>query len=98
MVDLGAFFGASSQALAVSADASTIVGWNYNPDTNFPLDGRQGVIYWNGMERLLHAFGWAGTALATNFNGAIIAGKWHPSDNYAPCPYYLSVHGVGWSL
>ena len=91
MVDLGAFFGESSQALAISADANTIVGWNLNRNTNFPLDHRQGVVFWSGLERLLHAFGWAGSANTTNFNGAIIAGVSHPQDSYqgfhAPTTY-----------
>ena len=91
MVDLGALFGESSQALAISADANTIVGWDFNRNTNFPLDHRQGVVFWNGLERPLHAFGWAGSAKTTNFNGAIIAGVSHPQDNYvgfgAPTTY-----------
>jgi probable HAF family extracellular repeat protein len=84
MVDLGAFWGRSSSARAISADGNTIVGYDYNPQATFPVEFKQGVIYWQGLERLLHPFGWAGTAYATNFNGAITVGMYHPTNAYAP--------------
>jgi uncharacterized membrane protein len=89
MVDLGALQqGAGTRAFAISADGNTIVGYEdppkgttYNPS----VSGMSGVIFWNGTERLLHAFGMAGEAFATNFTGSIIVGRGHPQGgSYLP--------------
>jgi hypothetical protein len=80
--------GAGTRAFAISADGNTIVGYEdppkgttYNPS----VSGMSGVIFWNGTERLLHAFGMAGEAFATNFNGAVIVGRGHPQGgSYLP--------------
>jgi probable HAF family extracellular repeat protein len=89
MVDLGALQqGGTTLAFTISADGNTIIGYerppkgtSYNPS----VSGMSGVIFWNGTERLLHAFGMAGEAFATNFNGAIIVGRGHPQGgSYLP--------------
>jgi uncharacterized membrane protein len=46
------------------------------------MNGRRGVIWWDGKERLLHAFGWAGEAWAVSAYGSIIVGQFHPMDSY----------------
>jgi uncharacterized membrane protein len=89
MVDLGALQqGAGTRAFAISADSNTIVGYEDPPKNttyNPSVSGMSGVIFWNGTERLLHAFGMAGEAFATNFNGAIIVGRGHPQGgSYLP--------------
>jgi uncharacterized membrane protein len=49
----------------------------------FPYDGRQGVMFWEGMERLLHPFGLAGEAVASNDVGSIIVGRYVPTNSYS---------------
>jgi probable HAF family extracellular repeat protein len=80
MVDLGTLQGNSSYARSISADGKTIVGYDQVARNGFsPVpDGRGGAIFWNGLERLLHAFGWAGEARFTNDVGSIIVGEYHP--------------------
>jgi hypothetical protein len=48
-----------------------------------PPDCRHGFVFWDGTERLLHPFGWAGEARGLNDVGSIIAGRFHPSNAYA---------------
>jgi uncharacterized membrane protein len=79
--DLG-LFGDSSQVQGVSADGNVMVGWNYKPKVAFPYDGRQGVLFWEGTERLLHPFGLAGEAVAANNVGSIIVGRFDPTNSY----------------
>lgn len=80
MVDLGVLSGISSSAFAISADGKVIVGWDEDT-APFPSAGRHGVVWWEGKERLIHPFGYAGTAAATNHNGSWIVGQWHPTNN-----------------
>jgi probable HAF family extracellular repeat protein len=78
MVDLGALLGRESTARAVSADGNTVVGYDDDRGNPTSQSGRAGVIFWRGVERLLHPFGWAGEARAVNNDGSIIVGQWHP--------------------
>jgi uncharacterized membrane protein len=89
MVNLGTFDDGpkvDSAVYNISADGKTIVGWDYKPGFNPPgpagiaMNGRRGAIWWDGRERLVHAFGWAGEAWATNNVGSIIVGQFHPLD------------------
>ena len=89
MVNLGTFdegTNSDSRPLGVSADGRTVVGWDYKEGFSPPgpggaaMNGRRGVIWWDGKQRLLHAFGWAGEAWATNHEGSIIVGQFHPID------------------
>jgi uncharacterized membrane protein len=41
---------------------------------------KHAAIWSDGRERLLHEFGWAGEAWATNDVGSIIVGQFHPMD------------------
>jgi len=100
MVNLGTFDQGSlvdSQALSISADGRNIVGWdflnNFAPagPGGVAMNSRRGAIWWDGHERLLHPFGWAGEAWVTNAVGSIIAGQFHPLDaNNAP----ITMHGA----
>jgi probable HAF family extracellular repeat protein len=89
MVNLGTFDGginSDSSPLAVSADGGMVIGWDYKQGFLPPgpggaaENGRRGAIWWGGKERLLHPLGWAGEAWATNNNGSIIVGQFHPLD------------------
>src|SRR5262245_47014554 len=89
MVNLGTFDEGSnsdSSVYAVSADGRTIIGWDYKQGFIPPgpggaaMNGRRGVIWWDGKGRLLHPLGWAGEAWATNDVGSIIVGQFHPRD------------------
>lgn len=80
MVDLGSLQGRGSYARSVSADGKTIVGYDQvAKGGHSPVpDGNSGAIFWNGLERMLHAFGRAGEARFTNDVGSIIVGEYHP--------------------
>jgi hypothetical protein len=89
MVNLGTFddgSNADSSVYNISADGKTIIGWDYKPQFSPPgpagaaMNSRRGAIWWDGRERLVHAFGWAGEAWATNDVGSIIVGQFHPLD------------------
>jgi len=93
MVNLGTFDegpDSDSTAYAVSADGRNIIGWDSKPGFSpagpggASMNGRRGAIWWDGKERLLHAFGWAGEAWVTNDVGSIIAGQFHPLDASDP--------------
>src|SRR5262249_36768933 len=87
MVTLGSFYegkNSNSAVYAVSADGRTIIGWDYKQGFKPPgpggsaMNGRRGAVWWDGKERLLHPFGWAGEAWATNDVGSIVVGQFHP--------------------
>ena len=88
MVNLGTFDeGTNSDGVVygVSADGNNAFGWDYKQGFSPPgrpggiaMNGRRGAIWWDGKERLLHPFGWAGEAWATNDVGSIIVGQFHP--------------------
>ena len=89
MVNLGTFdegTNSDSVAYGISADGRLIHGWDYKAGFSpagpggVAMNGRRGAIWWDGKERLLHPFGWAGEAWATSSNGAIIVGQFHPSN------------------
>jgi len=91
MVNLGAFdegTNSDSRPLAISADGKTVVGWDYKVGFLPPgpagaaMNSRRGAIWWEGKERMIHAFGWAGEAWATNDVGSIIVGQFHPMDQF----------------
>jgi probable HAF family extracellular repeat protein len=82
MVDLGTMIrDEESYATGVSANGKAIVGWTGNPGVSVHVgDTRSGVVFVDGIARLLHSYGWAGTAYATNDVGSTIVGRYHPSD------------------
>ncbi len=89
MVNLGTFdegTNSDSSVYGVSADGNTVIGWDYKQGFSPPapggiaMNGRRGAIWWDGKERLLHPFGWAGEAWASNDVGTVIAGQFHPSN------------------
>ncbi len=90
LVILGAFdegTNSDSSVYGVSADGKTVIGWDYKQGFSPPgpggiaMNGRRGAIWWDGKERLLHPFGWAGEAWATNDVGSIVVGQFHPSNS-----------------
>jgi probable HAF family extracellular repeat protein len=96
MVDLGALQqGGGTDARAISADGNTIVGYERPAPKGTDLflpsaSGSSGAIFWRGLERFLHAFGRAGEAYATNFNGTVIVGRAHPlGGSYLPGGKFL---------
>src|SRR5262249_11592173 len=76
MGDLGRLYGRSSRANAISADGSTIVGWDAHT-TGYWM----GAVWQNGKERLLDAEGFVGEARAVNSNGTIIVGTGYPNSD-----------------
>ena len=89
MVNLGMFDeGANndSYAYGVSGDGRTVIGYDskhlFLPagPGGSAMNERRGAVWWDGKERLLHPFGWAGEAWATNDVGSIIVGQFAPTD------------------
>jgi probable HAF family extracellular repeat protein len=81
MIDLGTLQGTDSRANVVSADGNVILGWDANPQ-NLPMylhDYWRGAMWWQGLERLLHPFGWISQVYDTNFNGTVWVGYGHPA-------------------
>lgn len=77
MVDLGSLGGESSRANGISADGSTIVGWDQDPNTGW----WRGVRWVNGVESLLDPNGWGGNAFGVNSDGTIIVGGGYPTNS-----------------
>jgi probable HAF family extracellular repeat protein len=89
MVNLGTFDegnNSDSVAYGISSDGKLIHGWDYKEGFSpagpggAAMNGRRGAIWWDGKQRLVHPFGWAGEAWVTNDNGSIIVGQFHPID------------------
>jgi uncharacterized membrane protein len=77
MVSLGSLRGESGRASMISADGHVIGGWDRS------LDGagdRSAVIWWNGLERLLHPFSWMSEVIASNEAGTVLVGRGHPAN------------------
>jgi probable HAF family extracellular repeat protein len=90
-VDLGALQGQDSRANGVSADGSVIVGWDEDPHAfNYPA--WRGAMWWQGLERLLHPFGWIGQSEGTNDVGSVIVGQGTPA-NYRHAFRYTAWDG-----
>jgi len=88
MVNLGTLEEGSVDGYAhgVSADGRMIFGFDFKQGFNpagrngVSMNSRRGAMWWDGKERLLHPFGWAGEAWASNDVGSIIVGQFHPID------------------
>jgi len=75
-VSLGSLKGNSSRASVVSGDGQVIAGW----DT---VEGRgpwYGVIWWDGLQRLMNPFAQIGQVEGINNSGSVIVGRGHPSN------------------
>jgi probable HAF family extracellular repeat protein len=83
MVDLGTLLpGQTSSALGVSANGTAIVGFQFDPATaSHTSNSQAAVVFSDGIERLIHPYGWAGTALASNNDGSTIIGQGHPANS-----------------
>lgn len=81
MVDLGDLQSTDSRANAISADGNMVAGWDANPGGGGSLGQYnywRGVIWWQGLERLLNPFGWVGQVQALNNDGSVIVGRGSP--------------------
>ena len=78
MVDLGSLQGRDSRASTVSADGNVTAGFDSDP-YSYTHDPWRGVIWWQGLERLLNPYGWIGAARGTNKDGSVFVGQGHPS-------------------
>jgi probable HAF family extracellular repeat protein len=80
MVDLGALVrDESSYATGVSANGKAVVGWTRDPSLASRMgDPRCGVVFMDGIARLIHPYGWAGEAFASNDVGSTIVGRFPP--------------------
>jgi len=88
MVDLGSLHGKGSRANVVSPDGHVTMGWDDDSTqtTGLLYDTWRGAIWWRGVERLVHPYGWIGAAEATNYSGSIVVGQGHPA---APTHAYM---------
>jgi probable HAF family extracellular repeat protein len=96
MVNLGAL-GDGSRASAVSSDGNMILGFDCSSKpVAIPGNCRRGFVHWYGSERLLHPYGWAGEALATNNVGSIIVGNFPPANAYASFGGFTTYMYTAW--
>ena len=82
MVDLGILQTNSSRANAVSVDGNLVAGWDAAPGGGGslgPYDYWRGVIWWQGLERLINPFGFIGQVRTINNDGSVIVGRGSPS-------------------
>jgi probable HAF family extracellular repeat protein len=86
MVDLGSLDGKDSRANAISADGTTIVGWDAAPNGYW-----RGAVWRNGKEMLLDPSGLLGEAYAVNADGTVIVGTRYGGGSHA---YLWTVSGV----
>src|SRR5262249_41055071 len=86
MVDLGSLEGKDSRANAISADGSTIVGWDAAPSGYW-----RGALWHGGKEMLLDPKGLLGEANAVNADGTIIVGTGYRGGSHA---YLWTASGV----
>jgi probable HAF family extracellular repeat protein len=78
MVDLGSLNGMDSRANAVSADGTTIVGWDAAMDGYW-----RGAVWRGGKETLLDPMGLMGEAFAVNADGTAIVGTGYAGGSHA---------------
>ena len=77
MVSLGSLRGESCRASMISADGHMIGGWDRSRDG---AGDRAAVMWWNGLERLLHPFSWMSEVIASNEAGTVLVGRGHPAN------------------
>jgi uncharacterized membrane protein len=70
----------SARASIISSDGHVIAGWDTLQDPGAYSQSRAGVMWWDGLERLLHPFSWVGEVLASNSSGTVLAGRGAPSE------------------
>jgi len=80
MVDLGRLRTGSARANMVSTDGHVIAGWESLSDVGAYAQSRVGVMWWDGLERLLHPFSWVGEVMNGSDNGTVLVGRGAPSD------------------
>jgi uncharacterized membrane protein len=77
MVSLSTMAGQSAKANMISPDGQVIGGWDELPSEG---SGRSAVIWWKGLERLVHPFSWMSEVLSSNEAGTILVGRGYPSN------------------
>jgi probable HAF family extracellular repeat protein len=78
MVDLGSLQADSSRANAISADGNVIGGWDAAPGQGGSLGAYnywRGVMWWQGLERLMNPFGFIGAVQGINNDGSVLVGR-----------------------
>jgi probable HAF family extracellular repeat protein len=78
-VALGTLTGGRSRGSVVSGDGTVVAGWDDLTGTGAGKGAWYGVIWWQGMERLLHPFNIIGQVEGINNNGSIMVGRGHPA-------------------
>jgi hypothetical protein len=54
-------------------------GWEDLDDHGAYAQNRSGVMWWDGLERLLHPFSWVGEVIKGNDAGTVLVGRGGPS-------------------
>jgi uncharacterized membrane protein len=75
---LGTLTGGRSRGSVISADGRVVAGWDDLTGTGTGRGFWYGTIWWEGMQRLLHAYNSIGQAEGANDVGSILVGKGHP--------------------
>jgi uncharacterized membrane protein len=77
-VPLGTLTGGRSRASIVSADGNVIAGWDDLTGTGSGKGFWYGVIWWQGLERLMNPFNAIGQIEGLNSNGSALVGRGVP--------------------
>jgi probable HAF family extracellular repeat protein len=77
-VPLGTLTGGRSRASIVSADGNVIAGWDDLTGTGSGKGFWYGVIWWQGLERLMNPFNAIGQVEGINTNGSALVGRGVP--------------------
>ena len=85
-VPLGTLTGGRSRASVISGDGKVIAGWDDLTGRGSGTGFWYGVIWWDGLERLMNPFGSIGQVEGLNTNGSVIVGRGVPP-TFAPHAY-----------
>ena len=77
-VSLGTLTGGRSRASVISGDGKVIAGWDDLTGRGSGTGFWYGVIWWDGLQRLMNPFGAIGQVEGINTNGSAIVGRGHP--------------------
>jgi uncharacterized membrane protein len=85
-VSLGTLTDGRSRASVISADGKVIAGWDDLTGKGTGAGFWYGVIWWQGLERLMNPFGAIGQVEGVNTNGSVLVGRGVPP-MFAPHAY-----------
>jgi probable HAF family extracellular repeat protein len=76
---LGTLTGGRSRGSAISGDGNVVAGWDDLTGSGTGTGAWYGVVWWQGLERLLHPFNGIGQVIGINNNGSFLVGQGNPA-------------------